>query len=185
MNNDSRKTLWLDRLNSSWIDGDIITTHQQDKTADLVNNELKVCFELKPDQSYTPPNPGTSQLNNLNELSNRLKGYAESANKKFRNYPNFKTALIIETHLRKNIIKHLISNLTQVIVTSDRITVRRRNVYFSQDAKEIGGYLFCSSAEDKTYYFVNPYGTKEHVLQYKELLKLLPPDLPTEEVKFE
>lgn len=185
MNTDPRKTLWLDRLNSNWVDGDILTNHQQDKTADLVNNEVRICFELKQDQTYSPSPSGTYQLNNLDTLSNRLKGYAQSANKKFRNYPSYKTALIIETQLRKNIIKHLISNLTQLTVTRGQITVRQRNVYFSQDTKEIGGYLFCSLTENKTYYLINPNGAENRVLEYAELIKLLPSDLPTEQIRFE
>lgn len=185
MNTDPRKTWWLERLSSRWIDGDVLTSHLQDKTADLVNTELKVCFELKQDQTYSPPTPSTGQVNNLDTLSNRLKGYAQSANKKFRNYSNFKTVLIIETQLRKNIIEHLIANLTQVTITNGQITVRRRNIYFSRDTKEIGGYLFCSWAENKRYYVINPFGAENHTLEYRALIKLLPPDLPTEEVKFE
>ena len=92
MNNEKiRKTYWLEHLikkDLNWIDGD--TEDENLKTADLVNHSLKIAIELKIEESRDYWFPRFS--------SNRVIPYLKSANNKFKNYPNYKTILFIESN---------------------------------------------------------------------------------------
>lgn len=150
---DALKNEWLGRLkciHPKWVDGDI-NPKQDVKTADCVNEEFKVAIELKRDgRKY--PNCDIS----FNAIRNQFKEFSQSANRKFRNYPLFKTCLIIKSPLEE--MNWLASRsffgyreilgwgLNSVKVSSIK------DKFFSQHFIEIGAYLFYN---DELYYFLN------------------------------
>ena len=83
---------WIARLNcsdSNWINGDKLS---KGKTADIINDKLKIAIELKREKGQSLDNTH----GNLEKISNRLDDYFKLSNEKFINYPEFKTLLLIE-----------------------------------------------------------------------------------------
>ena len=106
----------LNKYKSGWIDGDAENQHEQ--TADLVNNSLKIVIEIKDDTKYkyVPPPPTGEMIVRTMYLptkQNQLKKDAREANRKFRNYKNYKTILLIRTELiyKNELIAYLINGL--------------------------------------------------------------------------
>lgn len=88
-----RTSRWLNKLevySKGWIYGD--AENREIKTADFVNHSQKIAIELKREKGDNLDNKD----NNLVSSSDRIEGYIKDANKKFKNYPDFKTLLLVE-----------------------------------------------------------------------------------------
>jgi len=152
----------LNKINLGWADGDKDNT--SDKTADLVNQSLKIAIEIKDDTKYKYKEPPLSgemieKSLRLDNKSNQLKEDAQGANEKFRNYPNYKTILLLRTELAKEpigVFSYIFSGLQRFIRVGNRhAEISRRNRYLSKSSTtEIGGYLLFSGV--KYFYFKNP-----------------------------
>lgn len=85
-----RKKYWLEYLinqDKNWIDGD--SEDKNLKTADFVNHNLQIVIELKIEESRD------YFLTRFS--SNRVVPWLKDADKKFINYPDYKTILFIES----------------------------------------------------------------------------------------
>ena len=90
----------LNKINQGWIDGDIESNSQ--KTADIVNHSLRIAIEIKDDTKSQPPTIIGSYHSgsyDVKELNKRFFNHIKDANKKFREYTKYKTALLIRTNL--------------------------------------------------------------------------------------
>jgi len=165
----------LNSINLGWVDGD--EKNIWDKTSDLINHKLKISIEIKDDKKYKhkfPPITGEliSKSMNLLTPNKQLKRHARMANKKFRNYPNYKTVLLIRTELINipfAVIGYIFSGIRRFIKPDKKLMeIGRVNQYFSQSStKEIGGYLLFGN--NKYHYFKNPNAEKNRVISVDEL----------------
>ena len=129
----------LNRIYSGWIDGD--KNNITNKTADLINEPLKFAIEIKDDKTYKhkfPPLTGemiTSGLD-LNNKSEQFKNHARDANKKFKNYLNYKTILLIRTELINiplDVIGYIFSGMQRFIKPGNRLMeIGRKNKFLSK-----------------------------------------------------
>lgn len=90
----------LNLICEGWELGDKEVEFKTRKSADLVNHKEQLAIEVKDDFSEMPPeldyiNPIFQRTRNLETLSNRYKHDIEDAHKKFKNYDNYETAIII------------------------------------------------------------------------------------------
>lgn len=89
----------LNDLNQGWVDGDI--EDSRNKTVDLVNHELKITVEIKDclRPEYEPVNHGRLQTANydITIINDRLRNNIEVAERKFRQYEGYKTALLFRS----------------------------------------------------------------------------------------
>ncbi len=167
---DKQKKLWLDRFkktDSAWQDGD---QSGHDKTSDLVHPKNKIAIELKIDKTYSAP-INCSQSNILNTISNRYKGNAKSANKKFANYPDHRTILLIETSLRQDVFDFVWKGLMKIqIPTGQKIT---KNKYLSGNTENIGIYVVSSFSDNRIGLYINPYAAPTRIMTNPELVGIL------------
>lgn len=165
----------LNIINSGWVDGD--EENILDKTSDLTNHKLKISIEIKDDEKYQykpPPLTGEMITETINLLAKnkQFKDDAQDANRKFRNYPNYKTVLLIRTELINipfSVIGYIFSGIRRFIKPDKKLMeIGRINQYFSQSStKEIGGYLLFGN--NKYYYFKNPNAERNRVISISEL----------------
>lgn len=93
----------IGKLNSicgGWILGDDEANYKKIQSADLVNHPERFAIEVKDDFSeavpdLTPETPMYEGTRSTGKLSNRYKHDIEGAHKKFKNYNNYETAVII------------------------------------------------------------------------------------------
>jgi hypothetical protein len=173
------KKYLIDKLNntkSGWTDGD--KENPAIKTADLVNNKLKIAIEIKEDTVYKrilPPLNGEiiEESLDLNNLSERLKADARDANKKFRNYPDYKTILMIKTELvdgPSGVIGYIFAGLQRFSKPKGEKTreIGRKNEFLSfTETKEIGSYLLFNG--DNLYYIKNENVIPQRLISKEEL----------------
>lgn len=171
------KSKLIEQLNGKilgWDDGDL--NNQTHKSADIVNNKLKIAIEVKDDTVYKKlvvPTDGTivSQDNDLSQISNRFKGQARDANKKFRNYQGYKSVLIIRTELidRPPTVQYIMGGLTRYIKIEGQLvqhTPKNANLS-SSSTSEVGAYLFVDNGQ--YYYHRNPKADSNRVIELEKL----------------
>lgn len=152
----------LNKINQGWIDGD--KTNNLNKTTDLVNTSLKIALEIKDDKIFkyiAPPLTGEmiKQGLDLSKKGEQFKDDARDANKKFKNYPDYKTILLLRTELVNiplDVVGYLFSGLRRFIKPGKQlIEIGRKNKFLSfTNTKEIGCYLLYGN--NKYYYIKNP-----------------------------
>lgn len=170
---DKIKDKWLKKLkliNSNWKDGDL---DNQNKTADLVNDKLKLAIELKNDTVFK------LKLNVVNEfslitLSNRYRGYGKDANHKFSFYADYKTILLIESRIYQGLLQSVFNGIQVVNLNTRKSFLKNKNLWESYP--QIGCYLIRSDIEDtifEDYYFQNPVADKQRILEKEEVNECL------------
>jgi len=169
----------MNEINPGWIDGDVESNSE--KTADLVNHNLKIAIEIKDDEKYRhefPPLTGEMITGSLDLLAKnkQFKDDAQDANRKFRNYPEYKSILLIRTELiniPSSVIRYIFEGMRRFVITKPRLTeIGRLNKYLSHSStKEIGGYLL--SDEKEYYYFKNPNSYKNRTIIKNEVEKII------------
>ena len=167
----------LNKINSGWVDGD--KSSNLEKTVDLLNQSLKIAIEIKDDTTYKhefPPITGEIIVGglDLNNKSEQLKSDAKDANKKFRNYPNFKTILLIRTELINipyDVIGYIFGGLKRFAKKDkDLIEIGRKNKFLSfTSTKEVGSYLLFGNG--KYYYVENPNANLYRVIAEDDIEK--------------
>lgn len=171
---DKTKNEWLKRLKSidpNWRDGDL---NNKDKTADLVNDKLKLAIELKND-TVSPNHINTLDFGlDLVKLSDRYRSYAKDANKKLRFYPSYKTALLIECGLIKGILEEIFTGIETKKGKTGQFFLKNKNL--REKYSNIGCYLINSNIKDciaEFYYFRNPTAKNDIILGKTEIEKNL------------
>lgn len=161
---------WIAKLNcsdSNWINGDKLS---KGKTADIINDKLKIAIELKREKGQSLDNtPG-----NLEKISNRLDDYFKLSNEKFINYPEFKTLLLIEL---KTCIDTAILSMQGIqslhINNGELIGKSLRNNQLYTKTNNIGGIILWPAPENflskNCYYFINPKSSTEKQLSLAEV----------------
>lgn len=161
-----RLNKWLDKLNlyqPEWLLGDI--KNSRVKTADFINNDLKFAIELKREKNGSLDN----QSENVVTFSNRLEGYFESASFKFKNYPNYKTILIIEVASSiMGVAQAAMNSIPQLHFVNGTLlgaSFKNKNLY-GQKMSNIGCVILWpmfggSILNNVPYYFDNPFCTHQ------------------------
>ena len=153
----------LNKINIGWVDGD--KNNNKTKTTDLINKTLNIAIEIKDDTTYKHKFPSATErgarLNNIDisKKSEQLKSHARDANKKFRNYPNFKTILLIRTELVNipfDIIGYIFNGMLRFTkIDGKLVKIGKKNEFLSfTSTKEIGSYLLFGN--NSYYYIENP-----------------------------
>jgi len=172
---DKIKNKWLQNLrsiNPNWKDGDL---NNKNKTADLVNDELKLAIELKKDIVFKANDPAfLIKFNNTEKnfimLSNKYRGYGRDANNKFSFYPNYKTVLLIECGIFKGLLRKIFTGVESKRGRTGKLFLKNKNLWESYP--NIGCYLIRSDIENtvlEDYYFQNPVADKQKILGKKEV----------------
>jgi len=168
---DKIKDKWLTKLesiDSSWEDGDL---DNENKTADLVNDGLKIAIELKNDTVFKfKSEVGGSLIT----LSNRYRGYARDANSKFSSYPSYRTILLIECEIFNGLLQNIFTGIQAVNMRTRQSFLKNKNLWESYP--NIGCYLIMSKPEGcipEFYYFKNPVAEGERILEKAEVEKTL------------
>lgn len=149
----------LNKINPGWIDGDFQNNHI--KTVDLINLNLKIGIEIKDDTVFKYSSSPSVYTINHDKVSNQFKTDARDANTKFKNYPDFRTVLLMRTELVNlplSIVGYQFSGLRRFTKSKsglNNIEIGRKNKYLSfTSTKEIGCYLLFGNNQ---YYFIgNP-----------------------------
>lgn len=166
---DKRKDEWLKNLkliDPNWEDGDLDSGN---KTADLVNDELKIGIELKNDTAFKfkPEMEGS-----LITLSNRYRGYAKDANDKFNSYPNYRTILLIECEIYKELLRSFFTGIQVINMNTRKSFLKNKNLWESYP--NIGCYLISSNIDGvEFYYFKNPVAETTRILEKVEVEMIL------------
>ena len=159
----TRVDQWLSKLNvhnPGWVDGDLDLKSKA--SADMVNHGLCLTIELKREKGSSLHNKDK----NLVTLSNRVFGYIKKTNKKFVNYPNYKTLCLIELSSDITALEYIFSNFH---FKNNRFLGNTKN--FFSESKNIGCFVFWPKpgSLSKAYYFKNPPADKERVLEFHEV----------------
>jgi hypothetical protein len=108
----------ISRLNfiaPGWINGDEEIAYKKIGSADIVNHILKIAIEVKDDSIVNLPPPGSSSNTDLGRVSKRYQRDIEKANKKFRNYRDYQSIVLIR-HLTRS-SKHTFAYLIGGFIT--------------------------------------------------------------------
>lgn len=153
---------WLSKLNAhnpGWTDGDLESKSKA--TADMVNHNLCLTVELKREKGSLLHNKDK----NLITLSNRVFDYIKETDKKFVNYPNYKTLCLIELSSEIIALEYLFSNFH---FKNNKFLGNTKN--FFSESKNIGCFVFWPRPGNlsKAYYLKNPPANKERILELHE-----------------
>lgn len=161
----------LNRVHKGWENGDEISEKGK-KSTDLINKDLKIAIEIKDDKrDYNNPKLRFG----FDTIRNQLKSYAQGARRKFRNYPNYKTILLVRSLLWDRMGSGLINFIfpgNQEISEIGKNFLRlgkHKNKYFSIKNIDIGGYIFYG--KNKIYYLENPIAQRSRILNIKKVQK--------------
>lgn len=170
-----RISRWMSKLNTynpGWISGDL--EDEKNKTADLVNREIQCAIELKREKGNSVDNvPG-----NITTLSNRLESYFKEANRKFKNYKEYKTILLIELQSNFSIAQAAMSGIPQIHLEKGELigtSIKNKKLY--SEANSIGSIVMWPtpgniSFLNKSYYFDNPFSQAEYKVSHQEAEKI-------------
>lgn len=177
----------LNKVNLGWVDGDATSWGQ--KTADVINPSLMIAIEIKDDTESPPAQKiGKSSHGSYSatKLNRRFFSHIKNANKKFREYQQYKTVLLFRTALPLATMvraavegihtfeaslknqKNFPSNKRDWIISSRLSYSGRRGIH---NRKEVGCFLIFN--EDGYSYFPNEFATKDRVLTKSNLEKVL------------
>lgn len=164
-----------------WIDGDNEQPNQ--KTADIVNHIIKIVIEIKDDTKYRFDISEDGRIHgrttNLCEKNRQIKNDLKDANKKFLNYHNYKSILLLRSEVVNfagHIAEFIISGPTTYIKDNGKLLCKSHPSTFwgnhDQSTKEVGAILFMGRYG---YYFrqnTNPNVNKKRLIEKSELEKI-------------
>lgn len=151
----------LNTIASGWINGDEEDGYTKIGSVDIVNHSLKIAIEVKDDSFVVLPPPGVAYNTNLGPVSKRYQRDIKSANKKFRNYPDYQTVVLIR-HLTRN-SKHTFAYLLGGFITltpDGRIPNTEKNI--SRHSESCAVYAFLNPYWcDNLIAYRNPVSTRD------------------------
>ena len=165
---------WLVKLNTR-LPGFVKGDQKLDrlKTADFVNHSNKIVIELKREKGENLDNKDHNTLT----LSNRIEGYVKDSNKKFKNYPDYQTLLIIE--LISNIwsAEVIMNGVIQLhFINGQHIGNSIKNERMFSKMENIGAIIFWPAPGNfinKTYYFDNLTANKQCKVTFQNAREIL------------
>lgn len=176
----------LNKINRGWIDGD--TESDSQKTTDIVNHSLKIAIELKDDTKSQPPTKiGSSYSGSYDakKLNKRFFNHIKGADKKFREYQQYKTALLIRTNLpMATMVRSVVEGIHtferqltgQKVVPPDagNWIISSRLTYSGRRGKhnrsEVGCFLVFNDGEYS--YFTNEFATNDRKVDKSKIESL-------------
>ncbi len=154
--------LRLNQQGSGWIDGDVESNHKN--KADVVNHVLKIAIEIK-DESGSP--------DGLKKTNQQYGDHLRSANKKFKEYPKYKTILLIRGNADTipGIVYYAIEGIDSYSKIGNQLIYSgTKNKYSPYIRKEIGCFLILA---DKYYYFPNKHALPQRIINKQEVENIL------------
>lgn len=142
---------------NGWIDGDLEKSHG--KKADVINKRLRVAIEIKDDTVHktvepTPENPMVTSTTDLTIMNSILTDHMRDARKKFKNYPGYKTILLIRTeHRIMESVRYSIEGLHSYTQTN---YAGRKSKYSIHVRENIGCFVIHNKYCDY-FYIPNPF----------------------------
>jgi hypothetical protein len=165
----------LNEINLGWVDGDKESGNE--KKADIVNHTLKIAIEIKDDTKYKtvfPEKEGVmyTASHDLTKMNQRYADDIRSANSKFKNYPSYKTILILRTEFFVvDIIKYVILGLHTFSKVNDELVYSgRKGKYSSYVRNNIGCFLIVNH---KLSFLPNRFAMQDRALNKEELEQML------------
>lgn len=144
-----------------WIDGDNEQGSRNEitRTADIVNHTLKIAIELKMEDAserleLLPScirGASVRSLAPLGNTANRYSKYIKNSEKKFRNYPDYKTILLVRTKVAPLFF------ITNWVDEKCHLSV------------EIGALLLLNADERNTKCLLNKYADQNRALSVQDL----------------
>jgi len=169
------KNKLINKLNSfydGWRDGDLDTT--QGMKVDIINDNLKIAIEIKDDTKYRF---GDSASTNLHIKGRQFKDDVKQGDKKFINYPDYQTLLIIRTDIDKKVIEYVLGGCHAFgsINGQQQYTGRPSTFWGCHDnsINEVGALLFWGK---KSLYFRpndNPNANKNRVITLEHIKNIM------------
>jgi len=171
----------IDRFNKNvagWIDGDFDLPNK--KTPDILNHSMKVAIEIKDDTKYKFDIPENGKIvcktTNLSEKNRQFKNDLKEANKKFLNYPNYKSVLILRTEVVNftgSIAEFIINGPTTYKKNNGKLLcVGHPSTFWGnhdQSTKEVGVILFVGKNEYFYRQNINPNINNNRIIKKIEL----------------
>ncbi len=164
----------LKSINVGWIDGDKESNRK--KKADIVNHSLRIAIEIKDDTKYRielPTTPGVmvGGSHNLKKMNQRFSDHIRSANKKFKEYPGYKTVLLFRTEfLIIDIIRYSIEGLHSYSKPEDRLVyIGRKGKYSEYNRQEIGCFVVINQ---EAHYFPNVLAKQNRLFNKEDVQKI-------------
>lgn len=132
----------LNTLSSGWINGDEEDIYREIESVDIVNHSLKIAIEIKDNSLVEISTPNFSFSSDYSITSKRYQRHIESANKKFRNYSNYESIVLIRHLTRdgKNDFAYLLGGFITVTPTG-RISNSERNISRHSESCSIFAFL--------------------------------------------
>ncbi len=172
----------LNVLNPGWRDGDI--DKFVGKKADIVNDDIKIVIEIKDDTVFKMDSlsktcyPSIIEVKS-NQKGRQFKGDLKDANKKFVNYPNYKSILLLRTRMAdipRDIIEYTLrGSKTYRKINGKWILAGRPSTFFSghdNSTKEVGVILFLGKNECLYRENTNPNVNRKRIIEKRELEEL-------------
>lgn len=161
----------LNCQNEGWVDGDKVG-HDNEKTADLVNEEIKVVVEIK--------DVGLD-ISDLSQQGRRMKGASKDANEKFERYPQYTSIVLCRIQEWPNIsmfidILEKFVLAGQTVLDTETGGVGKKSSFFTSEDESIenvGGWLIPTEDGYVFYRNVNPNVLKECIPLKGELEQIL------------
>lgn len=165
-----RVSQWISKLNVNnhgWVNGDLES--RTERTADMVNHSIKYAVELKREKGESVDNKD----GNLVTISNRIESYFTDTNKKFINYPKYKTILIIELKSTDSGAFSAMGGIGQLHFAEGQLVASSiKNKKLFSKTENIGCIIFWpaqgGSMLNGKRYFDNPFSKPEHKVTKSE-----------------
>ncbi len=143
-----------------------------------MNHSLKIAIEIKDDTKYKIELPTSSgvmvpQGYDLTKMNQRLSDHVRSTNNKFKEYPRYKTILLLRTKfVITDVIRYAIEGLHSYSISADRrlAYIGRKGKYSKYNKKEIGCFLIVN--REGFGYFPNEIAKQGRCIGRKELEKI-------------
>ena len=164
----------LNHINKGWRDGDLDIF--DGKKVDVVNDDLKIAIEIKDDTQFKrilsslPGEPVTNEIK-VDKKNRQFKNHLKSANKKFLNYDNYQTLLLLRTE-----IVGCFSTIVDCVIDGPLPSVGMPSSFFLDHDKsttEVGGFLFWDDKDCCYRINKNPNVNKNRIIEKKDLEKIL------------
>jgi hypothetical protein len=174
----------IDRFNknaANWIDGD--SDLPNERTPDIINHSMKVVIEIKDDTKYKFDIPKNGEIGckttNLSEKNRQFKNHLKDANKKFINYPDYKSVLLLRTEVVNfmgSIAEYIINGpTTYKKINGKLLCIGHPSTFWGNhdhSTKEVGAILFLGNNEYFYRQNTNPNVNNKRILKRVELEKI-------------
>lgn len=163
---------------SEWIDGDMLGV--ESKTPDLINFYLNIAIEIKDDRLFVHPKvtkSGVFWTNNLTKIQSQVKSDIRDANKKFRNFTDQISILLLRSEHNSHTFKKLLNGIVRFGHNESSGTFRLPNtgVGFTSSSESVDYFTFYNPLYGELFWVKNHRSKPEKILNINETLRFLNP----------